>query len=153
MNEHLPSPRDICVGQTFRTAEYRLTSEAIKKFAGEYDPQPMHLDESAAAAGPFGQLVASGWHTLAATMRLVVKAKPFGETPFVGVGVDNIKFARPVFADTALYVVATVTHKRQSASRPQRWFIKLSLETKAAGSGEVLLSQDWTVMMSTSRDR
>jgi acyl dehydratase len=66
---------DFAVGQVFRSAERRVTAEAIKAFAGQYDPQPFHLDETAAASSFFRGLAASGWHTAAMTMRLLVESE------------------------------------------------------------------------------
>ena len=69
---------DIQIGQIFDSAPILVTTADIKRFAGEYDPQPMHLDEAAAAAGPFGRLTASGWQTLSLAMKLMVESRPLG---------------------------------------------------------------------------
>ena len=68
--------RDIAVGDRFVSAEATLTAAEIKAFAAQFDPQPFHLDEAAAAASFFGGLAASGWHTAALTMRLLVECMP-----------------------------------------------------------------------------
>ena len=68
---------DIAVGQTFESAPHVLTVEEIKDFAGRYDPQFFHLDDEAARESLFGGLAASGWHTAATTMRLLVESVPF----------------------------------------------------------------------------
>ncbi len=138
--------RDIEPGQTFETGDYQMSSERIKAFAREFDPQPMHLDERTAELGPFGGLTASGWHTLSITMRLMAEARPFGDTPLIGVGVNDIRFLRPVFAKTSIHVCATVTGKRAS-SKTGRGFVTMHLTTKNTASGEAVLSQDWTVMV------
>ena len=67
-------------GRCLRLPPYRVTRESIVEFASTFDPQPMHLDEVAASKGPFGKLVASGWQTLALTMKLMAEARPFGDT-------------------------------------------------------------------------
>ena len=85
---------DLAVGQTFGTGTVTVEPEMIKAFAGEYDPQPFHLDEDAARASLFGGLVASGWHTAALTMRLLVD----GELRIVG-GLIGKAQATLVFVD------------------------------------------------------
>ena len=82
---------DFAVGQTFRSGRLRVEGERIKTFGAEFDPQPFHLDEEAARASIFGGLAASGWHTAAVTMRLLVESdlKPAGG--IVGVGFDEFR--------------------------------------------------------------
>lgn len=137
---------DLDVGQKFTTGEYQISSESIKAFARQFDPQPMHLDEEAARLGPFGKLTASGWQTLSLAMKLMAEAKPLGETPLLGVGVTDIHFARPVFVDTVIYVVATVTRVRAS-SKPGRGFVTMDLEVLDRSNDEVLVTETWTIMV------
>lgn len=137
---------DISVGQVKKTSSHYISAEAIKRFATEYDPQPMHLDERAAQAGPFGRLVASGWHTLSLTMRLMVEAEPFGPHPFVGVAVDSIQFHKPVDAESTIFARAEVKAKRRSI-KLGRGFVKMKVETLDARTGEVLITQVWNVMV------
>ncbi len=138
--------RDIEPGQTFETGDYLMSPERIKAFAREFDPQPMHLNERIAESGPFGGLTASGWHTLSITMRLMAEARPFGDTPLIGVGVNDIRFLEPVFAETSIYVCATVTGKRES-SKTGRGFVTMHLTTKNRACDKAVLSEDWTVMV------
>jgi acyl dehydratase len=70
---------DLSVGQRFESRPHCLDAEQIKKFAAEFDPQPFHLDETAAAGSLFGGLAASGWHTAALTMRLLVESVPLAD--------------------------------------------------------------------------
>ena len=83
---------DLSVGQKFKSGTVTVTAERIKAFAREFDPQPFHLDEEAAQETFFGRLVASGWHTAAMTMRLLVDSDlvPAGGT--IGVGTDELSF-------------------------------------------------------------
>jgi acyl dehydratase len=67
---------DLAIGMQFKTGEAQITAPDIKRFAAEFDPQPMHLDEDTAAKGFFKGLVASGWHTAAIAMRLLVESRP-----------------------------------------------------------------------------
>src|ERR1051325_8847447 len=87
---------DFAVGQTFGSGRLRVDEERIKSFAAEFDPQPFHLDAEAARASLFGGVAASGWHTAALTMRLLVEIslKPAGG--IVGAGFDELRWPRPV---------------------------------------------------------
>ena len=73
---------DLVLGMRFKSADKQVTREEIKRFASEFDPQPYHLDETAAEQTPLKGLAASGWHTAAIAMRLAVEVRPFGRTPF-----------------------------------------------------------------------
>ena len=119
---------DIAIGDVTEFGSHTFTAEAIKRFAGAYDPQPFHLDEEAAATGLFGALTASGWHTMAVMMKLIDAAggplpagaadgadcARLGPSP----GFDDLRWLRPVFAGGTLTYRATVTGKRESRSRP-----------------------------------
>ena len=100
--------RDLRVGQVFETGSTVIERAAIMAFAAAYDPQPMHLDDAAAEASLFGQLIASGWHVAALTMRLMVEARPFGATPLIGAEVERLRFRRPVPPGTRLRCRATI---------------------------------------------
>jgi acyl dehydratase len=76
---------DLSVGQRFTSGEYEMTAERMKAFAAEFDPQPFHLDEAAGRVSLFGGLAASGWHTAAVTMRLLVTGGlPFADGLIAG---------------------------------------------------------------------
>ena len=119
----------IAVGETAELGTHLFTAEDIKRFAAKYDPQPFHLDETAAEGSLLGALCASGWHTAAIFMRLVVEhrrrevdaavargvaAPELGPSP----GVKNLSWPRPVFAADTLTYRQTVTAKRVSEKRP-----------------------------------
>jgi len=125
---------------------YEMTPDRVRAYAAEYDPQPIHLDADAAAAGMFGGLVASGWHSLSATMRLMVDARPFGATPLVGVGIDGLRFLAPVWPGDILRAEAEVLDVRASASRPGRGFLRLRIVTRNQRD-ERVLTQDWTLLL------
>ena len=82
---------DLALGMRFKTADKLVTREDIKRFASEFDPQPYHLDETAAERTPLKGLAASGWHTAAIAMRLAVEVRPFGPHPLFGIGVDDLR--------------------------------------------------------------
>jgi acyl dehydratase len=116
---------DFAVGQTFGSGRLRIDRERITAFAAEFDPQPFHLDEEAARSTIFGGLAASGWHTAALTMRLLVESdlKPAGG--IVGAGFDELRWPRPVRPGDELRVESEVLEVRPSTSRPERGLMKL----------------------------
>lgn len=109
----------------FRSARVRIDANSIKRFAAEFDPQPFHLDESAAAQSLFHGLAASGWHTAALTMRLLVEGdlKPVGG--IVGAGFDELRWPRPVRPGDELRVEGEVLEVRASKSRSDQGLIKV----------------------------
>ena len=86
----------ILPGQTFGSGRLRIDSERIKTFAAEFDPQPFHLDDEAARDTIFRGLAASGWHTAALTMRLLVESDLRPAGGIVGAGFDEFRWPRPV---------------------------------------------------------
>src|SRR5712692_1804594 len=120
---------DFAVGQTFGSGRLRVEKERIKTFAAEFDPQPFHLDEEAARGSIFGGLAASGWHTAAMTMRLLVESelKPVGG--LVGAGFDEFRWPRPVRPGDELRVESEVLEVRPSKSRPEQGLIKVRTTT------------------------
>lgn len=120
---------DFFVGQTFRSDTLRITSDQIKAFAAQFDPQPFHLDEAAAQNSIFQGLAASGWHTAALTMRLQVQSdfKPAGGV--VGAGFDEFRWPRPVRPGDELHVESEVLEVRPSKSRPSQGVVKMRSTT------------------------
>ena len=120
---------DFAVGQTFRSGQLPIDAERIKTFAAEFDPQPFHLDEAAARDTIFRGLAASGWHTAAVTMRLLVESdlKPAGG--IVGAGFDEFRWPRPVRPGDELRVESEVLEVRPSRSRPDQGVLKVRTTT------------------------
>lgn len=120
---------DLEVGQRFTSGTFQLQASEIKTFAGSYDPQPFHLDDAAAAASLFGGLAASGWHTAAVTMRLLVQ----GGAPFagglIGAGCD-IAWPTPTRPGDTLTVESEVLEIRPSRSKLDRGMVTLRSETR-----------------------
>jgi acyl dehydratase len=116
---------DFAVGQVFNTGRLRVDREQIIAFATQYDPQPFHLDEDAALKSPFRGLAASGWHTAAMTMRLMVggEFKPVGG--ILGVGFEELSWPRPVRPGDELHVKSEVLEVRPSQSKPDRGLVRL----------------------------
>lgn len=126
--------------------EFEMTAERVHDFAATYDPQAIHLDEEAARHEFFGGLVASGWQSLSATARLMVLARPLGETPIIGVAIEGLRFVAPVFPGDVLRVEAEVLEARPSSSQPDRGFLRLRLVTFNQRS-ERVLQQEWTLLV------
>jgi acyl dehydratase len=120
---------DFAVGQTFGSARLVVEEARIKTFAAEFDPQPFHLDAEAARHTLFGGLAASGWHTAALTMRLLVESdiKPVGG--IIGAGFDEFRWPRPVRPGDELRVESEVLEVRPSKSRPEQGMIKVRTTT------------------------
>ena len=120
---------DFQAGQTFGSGRIHIDADRLKSFAAEFDPQPFHLDERAAAESIFRGLAASGWHTAAITMRLLVDSdlKPAGG--IVGAGFDEFRWPRPVRPGDELRVESEVLEIRASKSRPDQGIIKVRATT------------------------
>src|SRR5919106_902652 len=95
---------DLAFWMRFKSGEVQIKESDIKRFAAEYDPQPMHLDEVAAKQTPFKGLAASGWHTAAIAMNLAIQVRPFGPHPLIGLGVDGLRWMMPVRPGDILFV-------------------------------------------------
>jgi acyl dehydratase len=120
---------DFAIGQTFGSGRLRIEKQRIETFAAEFDPQPFHLDEQAARNTLFGGLAASGWHTAALSMRLLVESelKPAGG--IIGAGFDELRWPRPVRPDDELRVESEVLEVRPSQARPNQGLLKLRMTT------------------------
>lgn len=120
---------DFFVGQTFSSGRARMEKERIQSFAAEFDPQPFHLDEDAARDTLFQGLAASGWHTAAITMRLLVESdiKPAGG--IIGAGFDELRWPRPVRVGDELHVEIVVLELRPSRSRTNQGLVKVKTTT------------------------
>ena len=120
---------DFAVGQVFQSGRIRVEKEEIFSFARRFDPQPYHLDEDAARQSPFQGLVASGWHTAAMTMRLLVDGdfRPAGG--ILGVGFDELSWPRAVRPSDELHAQSEILEIRPSKSRPDRGMIRVRTTT------------------------
>src|SRR5215470_15192872 len=120
---------DFTVGQVFGSGRLRVDKEAIMGFAGQFDPQPFHLDEEAAGKSVFRGLAASGWHTAAVTMRLLVEGEFRPAGGILGVGFDELSWPRPVRPGDELHAMSEVLEVRPSKSRPDRGLIRVRTTT------------------------
>jgi acyl dehydratase len=120
---------DLRVGQRFVSGTHRIDEEQIRAFAVQFDPQPFHLDAAAAKATVFGGLVASGWHTAAVSMRLLVDGGLPVAGGIVGAGAE-IAWPRPVRPGAVLHVESEILELRPSRSRPDRGVVTVRSETR-----------------------
>ena len=111
---------DLQPGQTFALGRRSITREEILDFAKAWDPQPFHLDEAAAKASIYGQLIASGWHTVCIFMRLFADSL-LNRTAAIGSpGIDELRWRKPVCAGDSLEAAVEILEVRPSRSRPDR---------------------------------
>jgi acyl dehydratase len=120
---------DFAVGQVFRSGSLRITEADITAFAAQFDPQPFHLDDAAAKATLFGGLAASGWHTAAVTMRLLVDGGAPIAGGIIGAGTDELRWPRPVRPGDELRTESEVLEVRPSRSRPTQGLVKMRTTT------------------------
>ena len=110
---------DLKVGDVTSGGPIVVEEADVIAFGRTYDPQPMHTDPQTAAEGPFGGLIASGWHVAALLMREFVLARPWGSTPLVGMGVDELRWLHPVRPGDVLGVRREVVEITRSATKPR----------------------------------
>ncbi len=120
---------DFVVGQRFVSATHRIDADQIKAFAARFDPQPFHTDEAAAQASFFHGLAASGWHTAAITMSLLVKGGMPVAGGLIGAG-GEISWPRPTRPGDVLQVESEVLAVIPSRSRPERGMITVKSQTR-----------------------
>jgi acyl dehydratase len=138
---------DLAVGQRFTTASHALDAAQIKAFAAEFDPQPFHLDEAAARGTLFGGLAASGWHTAAISMRLLVLSGVPIAGGIIGGG-GELSWPAPTRPGDVLRVETEVLEVTPSRSRPERGSVLMRNETRNQ-RGEVV--QRFTVKVVVPR--
>ena len=118
----MPMPtffEDFEIGVSREYGRYHVSREEIIEFASKYDPQPFHLSDEAARATHFGGLCASGWHTGAMAMRMVVENMSGGGKGSLGSpGIDELRWTKPVFPGDTLRMKTTIIDKKESRSRP-----------------------------------
>ncbi len=132
---------DLTVGDTFETSGYTITKDEIVEFAEQFDPQPFHIDEEAATESMFGELVASGLHTLCLSVRLFVTEIVNGEVDLAnmgGLGMDDLRWHQPVRPGDTLRVRAEVLEKTPSTSRSDRGYVEFRRTVFTDGDDEVM---------------
>ena len=119
---------DYKVGAVHRYGSIKITEADIVDFAKKFDPQPMHLDPRAAKNTPFGELIASGWHTAAVLSRLFVENYLSSVASVASPGIDDLRWKAPVRPGDTLYARITVVDARRSASKPDRGMVKSAID-------------------------
>ncbi|MDB5709149.1 MAG: hypothetical protein JWL96_1219 [Sphingomonas bacterium] len=130
---------DLVIGQRWSGGPISVREADIIRFATEYDPQPMHVDALAAAAGRFGGIIASGWHVASLVMRDFIDKAPFGETPLLGLKVDDLQWLNPVRPGDVLSIDREIVEIVPSRSKPDRGVITMRM---------TVTNQDGAVVMS-----
>jgi acyl dehydratase len=120
---------DYAAGQVYRSGQLQVDKDQIMAFAAQFDPQPYHLDEEEARKSVFGGLAASGWHTAALTMRLLVESQFRPADGILGIGFDELSWPRPVRPGDELHVESEVLEVRPSKSRLDRGLIRVRTTT------------------------
>jgi acyl dehydratase len=121
---------DYVPGMTRDCGSVSVDQAEIISFASQFDPQPFHVDPVAAASGPFGGLIASGWHTAGLVMRLIVDHYVSPESSLGSVGLDELRWPYPVRPGDTLRVRVTVLEARRSQSKPDRGILKTLIEAE-----------------------
>jgi acyl dehydratase len=121
---------DYAPGRTRDCGSVSVDEAEIISFARQFDPQPFHVDPVAAAEGPFGGLIASGWHTAGLVMRLIVDNYVSAESGLGSVGLDELRWPNPVRPGDTLRVRVTVLEARRSQSKPDRGILKTLIEAE-----------------------
>jgi acyl dehydratase len=129
VNDHgLSYFEDYLLGATYECGSVSIDQASIVAFAKEFDPQPFHVDPVAAAAGPYGGLIASGWHTAALMMRLLAdNFLPRGAS-LASPGIDELRWLLPVRPGDVLRIRVTVLDAARSRSRPDRGMVRTLVE-------------------------
>lgn len=134
---------DFQVGEVMTFGPHRLSEESILAFAREFDPQPFHIDLAAAEKSPFGGLIASGWHTGAVVMRLVVDGLLTQSASLGSPGMDEVRWLKPVRPGDALTAKLEILEAKPSASRADRGTLKVGYDIRN--------QRDESVMTMTAR--
>ena len=119
---------DYLPGASYDCGSVSVSEAEIISFATQFDPQPFHVDPEAAAQGPFGGLIASGWHTAALVMRQIVDHYLPAEASLGSPGLDEMRWPEPVRPGDTLRVRVTAVEARRSASNPGRGILKTLIE-------------------------
>ena len=134
---------DFIPGAEDEIGSVTVDENEIRAFAERYDPQPFHTDPVAAASSPYGGLIASGWHTAAMAMRLIVERFIDGDTSLGSPGLGPIRWKLPVRPGDELHLHARITSARRSSSKPDRGTITFELTVRNQRDETVMIIEDW----------
>ena len=142
---------DFAVGTVREFGQMAVSREAMLAFAGQFDPQPFHLDDAAAEASLFGRLSASGWHTCAMAMRMMCDEYLLESSSLGSPGIDSLRWTRPVCPGDTLSVRLTTLEARPMASRPTVGLVLSKWEVLNQHREVVLTMQGWGMFGRRSR--
>jgi len=138
---------DYAVGRVFEAGSASISEADIVDFAKRYDPQPFHIDAEAARSGFYGGIIASGWQTIALTMRLCVEHYLSAASSLGSPGIDELRWMRPVRPGDILSVRVTVEEARRSRSRPDRGLVRSFIETRNQVGDPVMSMRAMNLML------
>jgi acyl dehydratase len=138
---------DYPTGAVFEGGPIRVDEAEVLAFARRYDPQPFHVDAAAAARSMYGGIIASGWHTAAMTMRVLVESYLSSVASLGSPGVDELRWTLPVRPGDTLYVRITVIEARRSRSKPDRGIVRTLIETRNQREEAVLSMKAMNLML------
>ena len=121
---------DLAVGEINTTGEVSVNATDIVDFATQYDPQPMHTGVEACTCDTFNGLIASGWHTAALVMRLLVDSHPLGGAPLLGLGVDDLRWPKPVRPGDIIKAETEILSITRSQSKPDYGVVRLKVTAR-----------------------
>ncbi len=134
---------DFVVGRVMRLGNTSVTGEAMLAFAGQFDPQPFHLDDAAAEATLFGKLAASGWHTCSMTMRLMCDGYLNDSASLGSPGIDNLRWLKPVYPGDTIGAEMTVLEARVMNSKPHVGRVLSRWRVFNQHADDVMTMQGW----------
>ncbi|MET8468490.1 MaoC family dehydratase [Streptomyces sp. NPDC006422] len=143
---------DYVPGATYAYGSIVVTEQDILRFAGEFDPQAIHTDPEAAVAGPFGGLIASGWHTASVMMRLYADHYVSKVASLASPGIDELRWPRPVRPGDSLSLRATVRSARPSRSKPDRGLVHTDVELLNQDGDAVLTLTAMNLLLRRDQD-
>lgn len=139
---------ELTTGETYRSERLTVTEESIIRFAFEWDPQPFHVDRIASGDSIFGELIGSGLQTFLLSYRLYFDIGILKGTALAGLGIDELKFVRPLRPADTIEVIVTIGEKA-GTRRPDRGRVKVQLETKN-DRGETILTLTINALVAVS---
>lgn len=137
---------DFPVGSVREYGSKLVTKEEIIAFAGQFDPQPFHLDEEAAKQSLFGGLCASGWHTCSMAMRMMCDAYLLESASLGSPGLENIRWVKPVYPGDTLHMRSTVLEARPMDSKPHVGLMRTRWEVLNQNNEEVMFMEGYGMM-------
>ncbi|GAC1406524.1 MAG: MaoC family dehydratase [Candidatus Velthaea sp.] len=142
---------DFVAGETIEFGGATGDAGELQTFAARYDPQPIHLDPHAAAASPYGGIIASGWQTAGLTMRMVLDHLVDARNSLGSPGIGRLSWLLPVRAGDALHLRVHVRAVRRSQSKPDRGLVTLEVETLNERGEVVMRAEDWIAIVRLRR--